>query len=56
MPISIDRSLEPTSRQIDAGTAAIHLGVLTALGVSIITVTSVFSSIALVILPSGGGA
>ena len=41
MPSSIDRSLEPTSRQSMPGTAAIASAFSTALGVSIITVISV---------------
>ena len=48
MPISIDRSLEPTSRLSMPGTAAIASALRTALGVSIITVISVLSSLRLV--------
>ena len=55
MPISIDRSLEPTSRQSMPGTAAIASAFSTALGVSIITTISVFSSDFVVISPSGIG-
>ena len=56
MPSSIERSLAPTSRQSMPGTAAIAAAFFTALGVSIITVINVLSSLCFVISPSGIGA